>query len=194
MAEKEKFATRANIVSLLSGFKTWVETQFASLRSSIFGSKTDGTIDVNIIPLKEKGGLKVEDGKLVFDPENVSIDAENVSIDVKTGLPAEGSEPYAKTDVAGVGYVDEKVGEKVAEIVGGAPETLDTLKEIADALNNDQNLAATLTTEIGTKVSATDLDAKVGEAGYIKADALPTAFTDDEIDAILVEVGLKENE
>lgn len=47
---------------------------------------------------------------------------------------------------------------KVAELVGGAPETLDTLKEIADALGEDANLSATLTAEIGKKADASALD------------------------------------
>ena len=33
---------------------------------------------------------------------------------------------------------------KVAELIGAAPETLDTLKEIADALNNDPAFASTV--------------------------------------------------
>lgn len=42
-------------------------------------------------------------------------------------------------------YTDQKV----ANLVGGAPEALDTLKELADALNNDANMAANVTKKIG---------------------------------------------
>lgn len=45
-------------------------------------------------------------------------------------------------------YVDNKV----AGIVNSAPETLDTLNELATALGNDPNFATTVATEIGTKV------------------------------------------
>lgn len=44
------------------------------------------------------------------------------------------------------------VNTKVAGIVNSAPETLDTLNELAAALGNDPNFATTVATEIGTKV------------------------------------------
>ena len=44
------------------------------------------------------------------------------------------------------------VDNRVQEIIGSAPEALDTLKEISDALNNDPNFAATITTELSKKV------------------------------------------
>lgn len=46
---------------------------------------------------------------------------------------------------------------KIAALVGGAPETLDTLKEISDALGADANLSATLTAQIATKANASEL-------------------------------------
>lgn len=45
-------------------------------------------------------------------------------------------------------YVDDKV----AGIVDSAPETLDTLQELATALGNDPNFATTVVTKIGKKV------------------------------------------
>ena len=41
---------------------------------------------------------------------------------------------------------------KVAAMVASAPETLDTLNELAAALGNDPNFATTIATQIGTKV------------------------------------------
>ena len=46
----------------------------------------------------------------------------------------------------------EYVTQKISELVNSAPGTLDTLNEIAAALNNDSNFAATITTQLGTKV------------------------------------------
>lgn len=45
-------------------------------------------------------------------------------------------------------YVDEKI----TELIGGAPETLDTLKELAAALGSDPNFATTIATQLGGKV------------------------------------------
>lgn len=51
-----------------------------------------------------------------------------------------------------ISYVDEKV----AGIVNSAPETLDTLQELAKALGNNPNFATTVATQIGKKVDKTD--------------------------------------
>lgn len=46
----------------------------------------------------------------------------------------------------------EYVTQKISELVNYAPGTLDTLNEIAAALNNDSNFATTIITQLGTKV------------------------------------------
>ena len=47
----------------------------------------------------------------------------------------------------------------VAQLVDGAPEALNTLDELATALGNDPNFAATVSTEIGLRAKTTDVDA-----------------------------------
>lgn len=44
--------------------------------------------------------------------------------------------------------------EVMAQLTGGAPEALDTLKELADALGNDKNFSTTVMTKIGALESA----------------------------------------
>ena len=56
--------------------------------------------------------------------------------------------PTEDKDLTTKRYVDGKV----AEIVNSAPETLDTLNELATALGNDPNFATTVSTQIGNKV------------------------------------------
>lgn len=46
----------------------------------------------------------------------------------------------------------EYVTQKISELVNSVPGTLDTLNEIAAALNNDSNFATTIITQLGTKV------------------------------------------
>lgn len=46
----------------------------------------------------------------------------------------------------------EYVTQKISELVNSTPETLDTLNELAAALNNDSNFATTVITQLGTKV------------------------------------------
>lgn len=70
-------------------------------------------------------------------------------------------------DMATKTYVDTSV----SNLVNSAPATLDTLKELSDALGSDPNFATTMTTALGTKVNATDM----------------VALTNAEIDAIMDE-------
>ena len=59
-------------------------------------------------------------------------------------------------------YASENYVEtKIAELVNSAPETLNTLNELATALGNDPNFAATMATEIGSKASANDLTSHI---------------------------------
>lgn len=66
-----------------------------------------------------------------------------------------GTLPETATATNVVGYVDEKV----AALVDGAPETLDTLKELADALNNQPDAITALTNTISQKADASALEA-----------------------------------
>ena len=43
-------------------------------------------------------------------------------------------------------------------VIGSAPEALDTLEELSNALGKDPNFATTITTELGKKVNTTDLN------------------------------------
>lgn len=49
-------------------------------------------------------------------------------------------------------YTNETVRKAVTDLVSTAPETLDTLGELANALGNDENFATTIATELGKKV------------------------------------------
>lgn len=54
-------------------------------------------------------------------------------------------------------FIDQEyVDTKVAELVDNAPETLNTLKEVADALNENASTAEALNQAIGNKVDKTD--------------------------------------
>ena len=92
-----------------------------------------------------------------------------------------GTLPETATATNVVGYVDEKV----AALVDGAPETLDTLKELADALGNDKNAVTTLTTAIGKKADASALKALQQTVEANKGNADTVSGKVDALDAIL---------
>lgn len=79
------------------------------------------------------------------------------------------AEPLGSTDTALVeakeyaddtytqatGYTDTKI----SDLINGAPSTLDTLKEIADAMEENQTVVVALETAVGSKASDVDLQA-----------------------------------
>jgi hypothetical protein len=69
------------------------------------------------------------------------------------------------------------VNNKVSDLVNGATSTLDTLKELADALGNDQNFATTVTNSLANKANVVDLSAVATSGDY--ADLLNVPSTPD---------------
>lgn len=64
---------------------------------------------------------------------------------------------YAATDHTHSGYATETyVNTQVSGLVDSAPETLNTLNELAAALGDDPNFATTIATQIGSKVTQVD--------------------------------------
>lgn len=104
---------------------------------------------------------------------NGTLDMNAGSAGTITGLPT----PSNNSDAAPKSYVDTSI----SNLIGTAPSTLDTLGEIADALNDDANLAATLTNSIATKVSKAG-DSMTGAlamgANKITGLGTPSADTD----------------
>jgi len=77
-------------------------------------------------------------------------------------------------------YVDTEV----AAVVNSAPATLDTLNELAAALNDDANFAATVTTNLGQKLGATatvTLTGDVTGSGSFSANSITLALTDTNL-------------
>lgn len=57
----------------------------------------------------------------------------------------------------------DEVNKKLQELVDGAPENLDTLKEIADHLIDSEGITTTLLTQIGEKIDRTEVADKLAE-------------------------------
>jgi hypothetical protein len=71
--------------------------------------------------------------------------------------------------------VDSKVATAITDLVGTAGSALNTLGELSDALNDDANYAATITTALGTKANSSD----VTTALSAKAPLASPTFTGD---------------
>ena len=77
---------------------------------------------------------------------------------------------YGITDA----YTKTQVDKKVSDLVNSAPETLDTLNELANALGNDPNFATTVANQIGTKANTSDLSAVATSGSYNDLSDKPT--------------------
>lgn len=74
----------------------------------------------------------------------------------EVGADPTGSSAKALTDAKS--YADKKV----ADLVNGAPGTMDTLKEVSDALDANKDVVDALNAAIGTKANQSDLTAHTG--------------------------------
>ena len=89
---------------------------------------------------------------------------------------------------AAKGYTDTKI----SDLIAGAPDTLDTLKEIADQLNKDDNqtIVGSLFAQISTKADAghTHKGADLAIGTYTVPDAVSDVAVTDTIAAALAKV------
>ena len=106
--------------------------------------------------------FKIGDGVKTWDlleyflnVDALDLDAEGFVRDDKVGtangvasLDATGLLPVAQLPDA---HLTEKINTKIAEIVGGAPDTLNTLNEISAAFGNDPNYASTVAASVASK-------------------------------------------
>ena len=86
--------------------------------------------------------------------------------------------PTADGHVASKSYVDSKFD----DVLGGAPAALDTLNELANALGDDANFAASVTNALATKASTAYVD---GEISTLSASVAAGAYGDSDVQSVL---------
>lgn len=82
--------------------------------------------------------------------DNIQIRIENLTAEDVGALPSSTEIPSIE-GLASEEYVNARVDEKISEVVGSAPELLNTLDELSAALNDDDNFATTVANQIATK-------------------------------------------
>ncbi len=111
---------------------------------------------------------------LVTTTGNQTLTSKSLTSPALTGTPTAPTASVGTdtTQVATTAFVQDAI----EAVVGAAPEALNTLAEIASSLNDDADLAGTLTTSIGTKVSKDgDLMSGVLDMGSNKITNVGTA-------------------
>ena len=151
-----------SLATNLQDLATRVASEVKTLRTLVNGN----VADLSALQTTAKSNLVAAINELVgaIGGAGASIDDETVST-----LTVWSSD---KTD----GEIDSRVSAAITALVGAAPAELDTLGEIAAALGDDDNLAATLTALIATKVGQDDLDTAL--AGKVDKTAVGDTDTD----------------
>lgn len=141
-ATKEALATKQD--ALVSG--TNIKT--------VNGQSILGEGDINI---------EVPEGGITDAPSDGSTYGRNNGAWIKVEMP-DVSGFITETEADGKYATPALVDSKVAALVNSAPATLDTLKELADALGNDASFSTTITTKLGEKVDKTTYESD--KAGF----------------------------
>jgi len=186
-AGQSKKITKANLVSGLAT-TAYVDSQVATkdALSELSGTSddiTEGTTNLFFTSAEQTKLSGIEANADVTDATNVDaagavmnsdtttasmsfvVDEDTMTSDSATKVPTQQSvKAYVDTQVAGV--------------IDSAPATLDTLNELAAALNDDANFSTTVTTSIATKLAKASNLSDLADAATARTNlGLGTAAT-----------------
>ena len=105
------------------------------------------------------------DSETEYRTGNVNITKANVglgSVDNTTDANKPVSTAQQKAIDAAYANSNKYTDKKIADLINGAPETMDTLKEVSDAINASKSVEEALNKAIGTKANQTELDTHTG--------------------------------
>jgi len=166
----------AQIGASNTNIRLYVDAEIGASNTNI-RNYTDTTYETKAVALSSNNAQN----SLILDRLQVSNAASlfvNVSGDTMAGALAMGTnkitglgDPTAAQDAATKTYVDTQV----AGVVDSAPETLNTLNELAAALGDDANFATTTATSLGTKAANTYVNATFATKAYAAANTYVAA-------------------
>ena len=132
----------ASTAAAITGTLITANTNFAgNITGNVTGNVT-GNITGNTTG-DLTGNVTASSGTSTFN--NLVI---NGTVDFNTAVLTDLGSPSNATDAATKGYVDTEI----TNLIGGAPGALDTLNELAAALNDDASFNSTITTSIAAKL------------------------------------------
>lgn len=159
-----------SLISNLDLLVSRLATEFRSLRTMISGSATGGTAMLNTTATDLVGAVNELKGEIDALPKGLEIN------DGVTSL----------TETWSSSKIDSEIDTAIAELVGTAPAALNTLQEIAAALNNDASIAATFTTALSLKADASNVYT-IAQVDSALADKVSSSdvYTQAQVDSLL---------
>lgn len=114
----------------------------------------------DVLELEEKMGDHISDldNPHHTDKTQVGLDKVENTSDMDKPVSTKQQEAIDAAYQQSTGYTDQKI----ADLINGAPNTLDTLGEIAKAMQDNDSVVDTLEQAIGTKASQAELDDHTG--------------------------------
>lgn len=166
-----------------------------------------GSVDTSVIEENVKKAIESDDNfvaiiaaKAAYDDTNIKKELSNK---VDSATLTETLKSYAKSE-----DVNQWIINKITEVVAGAPEKFDTLKEIADWIENDTTNATKITNdiadlkvknesikkELGSTVKTADLDSvKSDISDSIKSDTAFKAEIAKSVDTSTIKTEVESN-
>lgn len=126
----------------------------------------------------ETNRAQASENALSSDIQAEAVKRENDDNTIKDSLNAEVTRATAKENeikaevdiINGDSTTEGSFRKAIADVVGAAPEAYDTLKEIADKLNSNDDLHTTINEAIATKATTTALNEEITRAKAAEAE------------------------
>lgn len=154
--------SRWNALPYLNVLPTELTELAQDALKAAFDAGTHSNISVNFDDATNKITLSTTANVVLLDSNNLILDSQ-----IPSGITRDSelqSHEQDTTNIHGIAdtaqlatktYADNAATTAVAAVIDSAPSALNTLKELATALNNDASYASTITTALGTKLDST---------------------------------------
>lgn len=193
-AEAAEAALSASVSALEAEVGDNLQGAIAGLQSDIAAEKAraeaiEGTLSASLSALQSQVGEDLQNTitSLQADISAEAARAQTVEASLLASVGALETQVGANlqstitslqaADAANLAEAKAHADSKIAELVSSAPEVLNTLKELSDALGGDENFAATISGQLGAVQSAVSSEASRALAAESALDAKIVAET-----------------